>query len=78
MPTELTPVLSKYLQEYEHSACVLFWIPKRQAISTDTSFEIKMMVKTYAIKIIFRSHEPFQSYQLTDQQLAIWLKNSAH
>ena len=24
-----------------------------------------MMVKTYAIEIIFKSHEPFQSYQLT-------------
>ena len=30
----------------------------------DTSFEIKMMVKIYAIEIIFRSHVPFQSYQL--------------
>ena len=54
-------------------ACILFWIPKRQAIPTDTSFEIKMMMKIYAIEIIFRSHEPFQSYQLTGQQLAIWL-----
>ena len=26
----------------------------RQAISTDTSFEVKMMVKLYAIEIIFR------------------------
>ena len=35
-------------------------------ISTDTSFVIKMMVKIYAIEIIFKSHEPFfQSYQLT-------------
>ena len=24
-----------------------------------------MMVKTYAIEIFFRPHEPFQSYQLT-------------
>ena len=63
MPTELTPVLSKYLQEYEHSACVLFWIPKRQAISTHTSFEVKMVVKIG----IFRSHEPFQSYLLPGQ-----------
>ena len=45
-----------------HNACISFWIPKRQVISTDTSFEIKMMVKIYAIEIIFRSHEPFQSY----------------
>ena len=50
-----------------HSACILFWIPKRQAISTDTCFEIKMMVKIYAIEIIFKSHEPFQSYLLTGQ-----------
>ena len=28
----------------DHSTCILFWIPKRQAISTDTSFEIKMML----------------------------------
>ena len=26
-----------------------------------------MMVKIYAIEIIFRSHEPFQSYVLTGQ-----------
>ena len=52
---------------YKHTACISFWIPKRQAISTDTSFEIKMMVKIYAIEIIFRSHEPFQSYLLTRQ-----------
>ena len=50
-----------------HTACISFWIPKRQAISTDTSFEIKIMVKIYAIEIIFRSHEPFQSYLLTGQ-----------
>ena len=35
--------------------------------STDTIFEVKMMVKIYAIEIIFRSHEPFQSYLLTGQ-----------
>ena len=29
----------------------------------DTSFEIKMMVKIYAIEIIFKSHEPFQPIQ---------------
>ena len=50
-----------------HSACVLFWILKRQAISNDTSFEVKIMVKIYAIEIIFKSHEPFQSYLLTSQ-----------
>jgi hypothetical protein len=38
-------------------------MPKRQAISTDTSFEIKMMVKIYAIEIIFKS---FQSYLLSN------------
>ena len=27
----------------------------------------KMMMKIYAIEIIFRSHEPFQSYLLTGQ-----------
>ena len=50
-----------------HTAYISFWIPRRQAISTDTSFEIKMMVKIYAIEIIFKSHEPFQSYLLTGQ-----------
>ena len=50
-----------------HTAGISFWITKRQAISTDTSFEIKMMVKIYAIEIIFKSHEPFQSYLLTGQ-----------
>ena len=33
----------------------------------DTSFETKMMVKSGAIEIIFKSYEPFQSYLLTDQ-----------
>ena len=50
-----------------HSACISFWILKRQAISTDTSFETKMMVKRGTIEIIFKSHELFQSYLLTDQ-----------
>ena len=54
-------------KELKHSACISFWIPKRQAISTDTSFETKMMVKSGAIEIIFKSHEPFQSYLLTGQ-----------
>ena len=31
----------------------------------DISFGIKMMMEIYAIEIIFKSHEPFQSYQLT-------------
>ena len=31
----------------------------------DTNFDIKMMMKIYAIEIIFKSHKPFQSYQLT-------------
>ena len=50
-----------------HSACISFWILKRQAISTDTSFETKMMMKSGAIEIIFKSHEPLQSYLLTGQ-----------
>ena len=29
-----------------HTVCISFWIPRWLAISTDTSFEIKMMVKT--------------------------------
>ena len=53
----------------EHNACISFLILKKpkQAISTDTSFETKMMVKSGAIEIIFESHEPFQSYLLTGQ-----------
>ena len=54
-------------QKYVHTACISFWIPKRQAISTDTSFETKLMMKIYAIKIIFKPYEPFQSYLLTGQ-----------
>ena len=50
-----------------HTACISFWIPKRQAISTDISFEIKMMMKIYSIEIIFKSRESFQSELLTDQ-----------
>ena len=33
-------------------------------MTRNTSFDIKMMVKIYAIEIIFKFHEPFQSYQL--------------
>ena len=51
----------------DHTAYISFWIPRRQAISTDTSFEIKMMVKIYAIEIIFKSHEPFPNYLLIGQ-----------
>ena len=53
--------------ESMHTACISFWITKRQSISTDTSFVVKMIVKLYAIDIIFRSQEPFQSYLLTGQ-----------
>ena len=49
-----------------HSAYISVWITKRQAIYTDTSFDTKMMVKSGAIEIIFKSHKPYQSYQLTD------------
>ena len=50
-----------------HTACISFWITKIHAISTDTSFEIKMLMKIYTIEIIFKSHEPFQSYLLSGQ-----------
>ena len=53
--------------DIKHSACISFWITKRQAISTDTSFETKMMLKSGAIEIIFKSHEPIQSYLLNGQ-----------
>ena len=59
---------SIYLRQgISHSACISFWITKRQAISTDTSFETKMMLKSGGIEIIFKYHEPFQSYLLTGQ-----------
>ena len=32
-----------------------------------TSFDTKMMVKIGAIKIIFKSHKPFQNLSLTGQ-----------
>ena len=38
----------------------------------DTRFETKMMVKIYAIEIIFKPHEPFQSYQLTGPANSAW------
>ena len=44
-----------------------FWcqvIHKKILRRFDTSFVIKLMVKIYVIEIIFKSHEPFQSYQL--------------
>ena len=50
-----------------HHNYTVFRILKRQVMSTDTSFDTKMMVKSGAIEIIFKSHEPFQSYLLTSQ-----------
>ena len=46
-----------------------FWcqaIHKKVLQIFDTFYEIKMMVKIYAIEIIFKFHEPFQRYQLAD------------
>ena len=46
---------------------VCFWcqaIHKKFLKRFDTSFEIKIMVKIYAIEIISKSHKPFQSYLL--------------
>ena len=45
-----------------HNACNLYLVLNTK----ETSFEIKMMVKIYAIEIISKSHEPFQSYQGKD------------
>ena len=56
--------ISRKQHSTEHTACISFWIPKRPVIYTDISFD-KNMMKMYAIEIIFKSHEPFQSYQLT-------------
>ena len=43
------------LIKIHHTAHTLFWIPKKQAISIDTSFEIKMTGKICAIETIFNS-----------------------
>ena len=45
-----------------------FWcqaIHKKVLQRFDTSFDITMMIKIYAIEIIFKFHGSFQSYQLT-------------
>ena len=60
-------LLSDVLLHSFYTAYISLWIPKRQAISTDTSFKIEMTVKIYAIEIIFKLHAPFQNYLLTDQ-----------
>ena len=41
------------------TAYISFWITKRQAISTDTIFEIEMMMKMYAIEIILKFRVAF-------------------
>ena len=66
---DIMPVSWKPTVEYVQLHCSHCWFLflNTQAISTDTRFEVKMMVKIYAIEIIFRSHEPFQSYLLTGQ-----------
>ena len=44
-----------------HSACISFWIPKRQAISTDTSCEVKIIVKIYMpLKLSSDPTSPFR------------------
>ena len=43
----------------------------------DTSFDIKMIVQKIAIQIIFKSHEPLQSYQLTGVAKTVFLAELA-
>ena len=43
----------------------------------DTGFVTKMMVKSGAIEIIFKSHKLFQSYLLTGQAQPAFLAESA-
>ena len=45
-----------------HTAWILFWMTKRQAIITDNDFILKRKLKEKR-----KSHEPFQSYLLTGQ-----------
>ena len=40
-------------------------LPQKFLQRFDTSFETKMMVKSGAIEIIFKFHEPFHKYQLS-------------
>ena len=61
------PFLMKILVQ-PNEPTVGFWcqmIVQKFLQRFNTSFEIKMMVKIYAIEFIFQSHKPFQSYQLT-------------
>ena len=48
-----------------HAAWILFWIPKRQAVTTDNGFILKRKLKEIREKR--KSHKPFQSYLLTGQ-----------
>ena len=50
-----------------HTACISFWIPKRQAISTDNGFILKKVNENENIKEKMKSHEPNQNYLLTGQ-----------
>ena len=62
------------------SCTVDFWcqaIHKKFLQRFDTSFEIKMTVKVYAIEISFKFHDPFQSYQLTGPSISAFLAEFA-
>ena len=53
------------MSDYYHCRFLVEGNTKKILQTFDTGFETKMMVKSGAIKILFKSHEPFQSYQLT-------------
>ena len=59
-----------WMSDFKFLFTVGFWcqgIAQKIFRTFDTSFDTKMMVKSGAIEIIFKSHEPFQSYLLTGQ-----------
>ena len=57
-----------WMSDFKFLFTVGFWcqgIAQKIFRKFDTSFDSKMIVKSDAIEIIFKSHEPFQSYLLT-------------
>ena len=54
-------------KDYNISSSTITLLVSRSEYRRDTSFETKSIVKSGAVEITFKSHEPFQSYLLTGQ-----------
>ena len=67
-----TPFESYWCVQYTVAFCCQA-IHKKILLRFDTSFDIQTMMKIYVIEIIFKSHKPFQSYQLTEFSQKGWL-----